>query len=178
MRIKSKWNERAKPQSIEDIAKAVGFISWQIATNSLLELETNGYESDDQNQRLKIIREFLIFLLQIADRLVYERLDAEQRQCFITTLVIHVADTLVDNQKDIGNSESRDIFINLFNQRAENYSELSFNNGEAGFDFLRYFGEQIATIIQNNRFISQQVIEIEGPDAIDKLQKGMSNLFG
>ncbi|MBE9562368.1 MAG: hypothetical protein IMF12_05855, partial [Proteobacteria bacterium] len=95
MRIKSKWNKRAKQQSIEDIAKAVGFISWQIATNNLLELENSGYETNDQTQRLQIIREFLIFLLQVADRLVYERLNTEQRQCFITTLAIHVADTLI-----------------------------------------------------------------------------------
>jgi len=177
MRIKSKWNKRAKPQSIEDIAKAVGFISWQIATNSLLELENNGYETNNQIQRLQIIREFLVFLLQVADRLVYERLDTEQRQRFITTLALHVANTLVDNQTDVGTNEGKSVFIDLLNQRAEDYSELSFNNGEAGFDFLRYFGEQVAVIIQENSFVSQQVIDIEGPDAVERLQKGINGLF-
>ncbi|MDM8569327.1 hypothetical protein QUF50_07450 [Thiotrichales bacterium HSG1] len=177
MRIKTKWNKRAKPQSIEDIAKAVGFISWQIATNSLLELENNGYENSTQTQRLQIVREFLIFLLQVADRLVYKQLDTEQRQRFITTLAIHVADTLTDNYTDIGNLEDSSVFINLLNQRAEDYSELSFNNGEAGFDFLRYFGEQIAIIMQNDHFVSQQIVDIEGPDAIEKLHKGIDGLF-
>ncbi|MDM8565157.1 hypothetical protein QUF74_05835 [Candidatus Halobeggiatoa sp. HSG11] len=177
MRIKSKWNKRAKPQSIEDIAKAVGFISWQIATNSLLELENNGYESNDQTQRLQIIQEFLIFLIQVADRLVYEQLDTEQRQSFITNLAIHVANTLADNQIDIGYSEGKKDFINLLNQRSEDYSELNFKDGEAGFDFLRYFGEQVTIIMQNNRFISQQIVDIEGPDAIQRLQKGINELF-
>ncbi len=177
MRIKSNWNKRAKPQSIENIAKAVGFISWQIATNSLLELENNGYETNNQIQRLQIIREFLVFLLQVADRLVYEQLDTEQRQLFITTLALHVAGTLVDNQTDVGANEGKKVFIDLLNQRAEDYSELSFNNGEAGFDFLRYFGEQVAAIIQENNFLSQQVVDIEGPDAVEKLRKGIKGLF-
>ncbi|HHB92432.1 MAG TPA: hypothetical protein ENK59_04370 [Thioploca sp.] len=177
MRIKSKWNKRAKSQSIEEIAKAVGFISWQIATNSLLELENNGYETNSQIQRLKIIQEILVFLVQVADRLVYENLNIEQRKLFITTLAFYVADTLIDNQKDVGNFVGRNVFIDLLNQRSENYSELSFNNGEAGFDFLRYFGEQMSIIFQDNHFVSQQIVDIEGPDIVEKLQKGIKSLF-
>ena len=177
MRIKSKWNKRAKPQSIEEIAKAVSFISWQIATNSLLELENSGYETNNQIQRLKIIQEFLVFLLQVADRLVYEKLNTDQRRIFITTLALHVADTLVDNQKDFGDFTGKDAFIDLLNQCSEDYSELNFNNGEAGFDFLRYFGERIAIVIQDNHFVSQQIVDIEGPDIVAKLQKGISGLF-
>ncbi|MFK5969723.1 MAG: hypothetical protein QM487_06330 [Candidatus Marithrix sp.] len=177
MRIKSKWNKRAKSQSIEEIAKAVGFISWQIATNSLLELENSGYETNSQIQRLKIIQEILVFLVQVADRLVYENLNTEQRQLFITTLAFHVADTLIDNQKDFGNFAGKNVFIDLLNQRFEDYSELSFNNDEAGFDFLRYFGEQMAIVLQDNHFVSQQIVDIEGPDIVEKLQKGIKGLF-
>ncbi len=88
MRIKSRWNKRAQEQSIEDIAGALGFISWKIATNGVLELENKGYQTDSNAHRLQIIREFLAFLLQVADRLAYEQLDEEERQRFIIALAL------------------------------------------------------------------------------------------
>ena len=68
MRIKSRWNKRAKKQSLEDIAGALGFISWKIATNGVLELENKGYQTVSNAHRLQIVGEFLAFLLKRALR--------------------------------------------------------------------------------------------------------------
>ena len=38
MRMKSRWNKKAKPQTLEEIAQALGLICWQIAANGVLEL--------------------------------------------------------------------------------------------------------------------------------------------
>ncbi len=178
MQIKSRWNKRAQEQSIEDIAGALGFISWKIATNGVLELENKGYQTDSNAHRLQIIGEFLAFLLQVADRLAYEQLDEEERQRFIIALALHIADTFADNQRDVlGEGEHRKAFIDLLNQRAEDYAELGFRDGEAGFDFRRYFGEQVAAVMTEKHFVSQQVMDIEGPEAIKTLKKGMQDLF-
>ncbi len=178
MRINTRWNKRAKKQSLENIAGAVGFISWKIATNGVLELENKGYQTESNAHRLQIIGEFLAFLLQTADRLVYDLLSDEERQRFITALALHMADTFADNQRDaLGEGEHRKAFIDLLNQRAEDYAELSFRNGEAGFDFLRYFGEQVAAVMTEKHFVSQQVMDIEGPEAIKTLKKGMRDLL-
>ncbi len=178
MRIKSRWNKRAKEQSLEQIAGALGFICWRIATNALLELENKGYHTESNAHRLQIIGEFLAFLLQVADRLVYEELDDEERQRFITALALHLAKTFADNQHDmLGEGEHRKEFIDLLNQRAEDYSELSFRNQEAGFDFLRYFSEQVAAVMDDKHFVSQQVMDIDGPEAIKTVKRGLQDLF-
>ncbi len=178
MHIKSHWNKRAKEQSLEKIAGALGFISWKIAANHVLELENKGYKIENDTHSLQVIGEFLAFLLQIADRLAYERIGTEERQRFISALANHIADTFTDNQRDVlGDGEYRKAFIDLLNQRAEEYSEFSFRNDEAGFDFLRYFGEQIAALMADKHFISQQVMDIDGPEAIKTLKKGMQDLF-
>jgi hypothetical protein len=178
MHIKSRWNKRAKKQSIEDIAGALGFISWKIATNGVLELENKGYKTESNAHRLQIIGEFLAFLLQVADRLAYDQMENEKRQRFITALAIHMADTFADNQRDmLGEGEHRKTFIDLLNQRADDYAKLNFRDGEAGFDFRRYFGEQVAAVMAEKHFVSQQVMDIEGPEAIKTLKKGMRDLF-
>ncbi len=178
MRIKSRWNKRAKKQSIEDIAGALAYISWRIAGNGVLELENKGYETKSNYHRLEIIGEFLAFLLQVGDRLAYERMEDEERQRFITALAMHMADTFAENKRDLlGEGEYRKAFIDLINQQAEDYAELSFSNGEAGFDFLRYFGERVASVMTDKHFSSQQVMDVEGPDAIKTFKKGMEDLF-
>lgn len=179
MRIKSRWNKRAKKQSIEDIAGALAYISWRIAGNGVLELESKGYETTSNNHRLDIIGEFLAFLLQVGDRLAYERMEDEERQRFITALAMQMADTFAENKRDLLGKEGeyRREFIDLINQQAEDYAELSFSNGEAGFDFLRYFGERVASVISDKHFSSQQVMDIEGPDALKTFKKGMEDLF-
>lgn len=178
MKIKSRWNKRAKPQTLEDIAGALGFISWTIAGNAVLQLENKGYETTSNNHRLDIIGEFLTFLLQVADRLAYKQMDDEKRQSFIVALAQHMANTFAENKKDLlGEGEHRQTFIDLINNRAEDYAELSFNNGEAGFDFLRYFGEQVEALMKEKHFASQEVMDIEAPDAIRSFKKAMTDLF-
>lgn len=178
MKIKSRWNKRAKLQTIEDIAGALGFIGWTISGNAVLELEKKGYDTTSNNHRLDIIGEFLTFLLQVADRLAYKQMDDEKRQAFIVALAQHMADTFAGNKKDLlGEGEHRQAFIDLINKRAEDYAGLSFNNGEAGFDFLRYFGEQVEALMKEKHFASQQIMDIEAPDAIRAFKKAMTDLF-
>jgi len=178
MRIKTRWNKRAKEQTLEQIATALGIICWKIATNSVLELENKGYHTKSNAHRLQIIKEFLIFLIQIADRLAYEQLSPEERQRLVTALALHLATTFADNQQDIlGKGEHKAKFIERLNQRAQDYAELSFNDSEAGFDFLRYFGEQVAAVMAEKHFVSQQVMAVEGPEAVKFLKKSMHDLL-
>jgi hypothetical protein len=65
----------------------------------------------------------------------------------------------------------------LLNQRADTYASLSFANGEAGFDLRRYFGERVAALLNNDTFVSQQAMDVEAPNAIKTLAKGMRDLF-
>ena len=178
MRIRARWNKHAREQSLEDIAGALNVICWKITTQVVLELENKGYKTHSNAHRLEIIGELLAFLLQIVDRLVYEQLEEEDRHRLVSTLAARMIDTYVGNQRDIlGPGEYRKAFIELLNQRAEDYAELSFNNGQAGFDFLRYFGEQVEALMEEKHWVSQELISIVGPEAVKVVKKGLQDLF-
>ncbi len=180
MHIKSRWNKQAKTQSPDNIASAIAMVCWKIATQSVLELENKGYQTHSQAHRLQIIGEFLAFLLQVSDRLAYENLDIAERERLITALAKRLTDIYADNQQTILNQEGpyRQTFIDLLNSRAEDYAELSFQAGQAGFDFLRYFGECVEKIMAEKHWVSQEITDIHGPIAVTTLTKSFHNLLG
>lgn len=178
MHLKNRWNKRARKQSLEDIAGALSFISWKIATDIVVHIENQGFVTDSQAQRLEIIGECLAFLLQIADRLSYDQMDDVTRQHFITTLALKMAQTFADNKRDVmGEGTHREAFIDLLNQRAVDYAGLNFHDSQAGFDLLRYFGQQIAMVMQEAQWLSEYIVDIKGPAAVSDFKKSMDNLL-
>jgi hypothetical protein len=86
---------------------------------------------------------------------------------------------ILDNQRDLLKEELhyREDFIAHLNQRANDYAELSFNDDQPGFDFLRYFGEQVATTLPEQRWISEYVAEVRGPEAVHDLRRSLVSLL-
>ncbi len=179
MHLRNRFNKRAKPKSLEEIAAALSFISWKIASHAVLEIENQGFKTTSNAHRLQIATEFLIFLLQVSDRLSVIYLEAQERQSFITILALRVAEMVADNQRDLMKTEGnhQEIFIQQLNQRADDYAELSFNDQTPGFDFLRYFGEQVAATLPEERWISEYVIDVRAPEAVHDLQRSFINLL-
>lgn len=181
MRIKSKWNVKGKEHSVEEIASAVAFIIWRIGQNIVLNLENEGFQTDSLKQRLDIIFESVAFFVHICDRLAYDEMDDEERSKYITAMVMHAIRLIKENLRDIegiDGEEATRIYIDLFNQRMADYSEFPFD-GDPGFNFKRYYGEKVAACMgpQDNKWISQQVMDIEVPEAMKTLKRGLNNLF-
>jgi hypothetical protein len=182
MRIKSRWNKKAKPQTLQEIAQALGFICWQIAANGVLELENRGFHTATNYHRLQIVGEYLAFLLQVTDRLCYGKLSELQRQQFVLSLARKLADTFAENQTDLLQTESPQFrlnFLNLLNQRALEYAEFAFSDEQPHFDFLRYFGEKMAAVLPGEKglWISQYFSEHEAHEGIETLKRGMTGLL-
>lgn len=182
IRLKTKWHEKGRERSVEEIAGTLGFIVWRIAANGLLELENEGFVTYSNAHRLEIMAEFLAFLLHSADRLAYDehKLDADSRAELITAVALHLADTYAENQQDLfGPGDYKPPFIDVLNRRGEEYSELGFSGGEAKLDFLRHFGERVAEILgeKNRHWASQHIIELDGPEALKPLRKAMQDML-
>ena len=180
MRVKNRWRKGKGPKTIEDQSNALGFIVWQISSNALLELENKQYQTDSNSHRLDVIEEFACFLIQCTDRLAYERMDDEKRQTFINTIAIKVAKTLQENRLDVQGAEDFvNPFIEKLNARFSTYSECQFADDEPGYSLYRALGNFVQPIMgeRNNRWVSDQVLDIEGPDAFDVLKKSMDNLL-
>ena len=69
LRIKSRWHDDGAERSVDEIASALAFISWRIAKDKAINLHGEDYIYDSDEQRMDVIVEYLIFQLQIVDRL-------------------------------------------------------------------------------------------------------------
>ena len=181
MRIRSKWSAKNRDRSPEEIAGVVGFIAWRICTQAVLELENNDFQTDTQVQRLAIIWEFAAFLIHVTDRMMYDRMDEEERAVFISAMAKAMAQTMQDNMEDyLGNGFYKPDLINTLNVRMNEYSKFGYSN-ESGpsFPMLRYFGECVTAVMgeRQKKWVTTQIIDIEAPDAIKTLKRGIANLL-
>jgi hypothetical protein len=181
VRVKSKWNLKDKQRSLSETGGAMAFILWRIAQQGVLNLENEGFQTDTNAQRLDIIAEFLAFLVHLVDRMTSDDLGQNERVEFITSMARHLADNMQQNRTDAeGKGEYRQTLVNLLNERATDYAEFSFTDNEPGFAFRRYFGENVRAVMgaKDNKWITDQVMDIEVPEALKPLSKALRDLFG
>ena len=180
VRVKSKWNNKGRARTLEEIGGAAAFILWRIAQQGLLNLENENFQTDTRAQRIDVITEFLAFLVHLADRMKAEALDANERRAFITSLAQHLASQVQENRTDAqGKGEYRKPFIELLNARAADYAECPMPDGEPGYAMKRYFGDSVRAVIgeKDNKWVTDQVMEIEVPETLPPLKKALRELF-
>lgn len=177
MRVKSKWHT-TQVKTIEDISGAMAFICWRITKNHLEDLINEGFVIEKE-QVFDVIVEYLCFLIQSIDRLVFKILNTKQRQELIHKLAKQSAFYYQENKEDrIGEGNHWKAFINTYNQRSKDYSDYGFIGNEPDYHFLRYFAEKVKlamTDIDSN-WIVQQMIEIQAPKAFKKIAQSVDDL--
>lgn len=175
-RLKRSWNFRDKERSMKDIGSALSFNIWQISGNGLLELENEGFQTDSRSQRLDVVCEFAAYLLQIADRLTFDKISLEQRNNLISFTGIHMASIVQNNREDSdGPGDYIQVFLSLLNARINDYSACQFSEKDGpSFVFLRLLGDHITDQMgeKNKKWITSYVIDIAG----DKLFKSFRRI--
>ncbi len=177
MRVKSKWH-KTQVKTIEDIGGAMAFICWRITKNHLEDLINEGFVIEKE-QVFDVIAEYLCFLIQSIDRLVYKTLSTEQRQELINKLAKQSAFYYQENKVDrIGEGNHWKAFVKTYNQRSQDYSDYEFVNNEPDYHFLRYFAEKIKLAMTDvdEKWIVQQMIEIQAPKAFKKISASVDDL--
>ncbi len=177
MRVKSKWH-KTQVKTIEDIGGAMAFICWRITKNHLEDLINEGFVIEKE-QVFDVIAEYLCFLIQSIDRLVFKTLSAEQRQELINKLAKQSAFYYQENKEDrIGKGNHWKAFVNTYNQRSQDYSDYDFVGAEPDYHFLRYFAEKVKLAMTDvdEKWIVQQMIEIQAPKAFKKISESVDDL--
>lgn len=180
-RIRTRWHNKQKPKSIETIAGAMGMNIWKMASGTANKMYNEGFNFKNNSQLLDLIGEFVIFLVQLSDRIAYEELDAEQRQRFTQALAGHLVGTMVENQlEELGPSDGyQQAFIEKLNQRLEGYSEFSVSGGDPSYQMLRYFGTLADQVMggSDNKWVIEHVMEVEAPVLVKQLKEGMAKIL-
>ena len=181
MRIKSRWF-KSHQRTPQEIAGALAFVIWRIGDNALKNTRNAKFEIEIGAQYFSFLTEFLVFLVQVADRIAYRQLSAEDRIAFTSALANRVGETLADNQSRlVGNSlaEHKRRFIDKLNQRAGEYDEFGYGTNGPDFAFTRYLGFCIREVMDEKdaTWVIDQIMSIAAPEAVEMVEKTLRDLF-
>jgi len=178
MRIKNHWFKSERPKTVPEIAGAVAFTVWRVAQQVLRNMRRADFDIETGPQYFDFLTEWLIFLVQSADRIAFERL-GEDRVEFTTVLANRVGEFLADNRSDLlGDASAVDLkgrFIDLLNLRLSDYADFDLID----YGCLRYFAGQLAHVVgpRDTVWVHDQVMEIEAPQAVELVERGISGLL-
>lgn len=182
LRLNSRWHGSGE-KSFADIASALAFIGWKLAHDKAINLHGQNYVYDNDRQRMDVIVEYLIFELQVVDRLAHLRLelDDEQRSDLVITLAKKLAEHIQGNSQDLfGTGDYVAPFFQKLNERANEYAEFSYRDDGPSYPFMRHLGYEIQQIMgasQENRWVIDQVMDQDGPEVNKQLSRALDNLF-
>ena len=182
MRVRSRWFKSDREKTPEEIASAVAFIAWRVAQNALKNTRKAHFEVEVGPQYFDFMQEFLVFLIQVADRIAHRRQPWNLRVAFITALAHRVADILAENRGDLLGEPARDIksrFIERLNQAADDYAAFEYEPGGLNFPFVRCLGHAMESVMHgpDQQWVADQMMSIEAPEAMETLEKAFANLF-
>lgn len=181
LRIKSQWYDEDAERSLEEIAGALAFNGWRIAMDKAITLHGEQFVYDSDQQRLDVIAEYLIYQVQIVDRVVHEMLKQDERRTLITALALKLAEHMDENSRDLlGPGDYSTAFIERFNRRAVDYADLGFDSEGPSYPFMRHLGFEIQQVMgesKENRWVIDQVMDRDGPEVYKQLKRILRNLF-
>ena len=181
IRIKSRWWNDEAERSLPEIAGALAFIAWRIAMDKAINLHCERFVYESDAQRLAVISEYLIFLIQIADRLSHGMMDDEARRTLIVNFARKAVEHVQDNSQDLlGPGDYAGPFLALLNERSEAYAEFQLADDGPSYPFLRHLGFEIQQLMgegQENRWVIDQVMDKDGWDAYKQFARAFENLF-
>lgn len=183
IRIKSHWHNDASDRSLEEIGGALAFNAWRIAKDKAINLHGEDFVYETDPQRLAVISEYLIFQVQVVDRVAHDLLEMTDadRRILVVTFVKKLAGHMQDNGSDIlGPGDYGSPFIAKLNERAREYAEFHFTAEGPSYPFYRHLGYLIQGIMGRegeNRWVIDQVMDKDGPDVAKKMMRTATDLM-
>ena len=192
LRIKTRWHRSRRTRknieagkrekTMDELAGVVAFNIWKIAQNVFSHMEKEGFRFANDKQAIGVIIETVAFLTQVADRMVYEYFDTDERREFVTSAAKHLGQTLQTNQMDLqGPDDYLNPFIDTLNTRFAEYAECSFDRAEGpGYAFKRVLGDKIAQVMAESdaKWVVEHVMEIEVPEAVKTTMRLVTDVMG
>ncbi|MYD75665.1 MAG: hypothetical protein F4093_04300 [Gammaproteobacteria bacterium] len=179
-RIRTAWKSRDRTVSVDDLANALSAICWRIALSAAKNLHQQDFIYADDGQRLAVIREYLFFLIHCSDRLMHDRLRQGDRETFVTRLSLnclrHYAENtleLLERQPDMKEA------LDALNHVTSTLAGFRFPDQRPGYEMYRLLGARIREILgedQINKWVIDQIMEVDGPEVFDLFDKSCTKL--
>ncbi|MBU0500753.1 MAG: hypothetical protein KJ558_12285 [Gammaproteobacteria bacterium] len=183
IRIKSHWHNEESTRSLEEVGGALAFNAWRIAKDKAINLHGKDFVYRTDAQRMAVIAEYLIFQVQVVDRMAHGVLDLDEasRRRLIVGFVKNIAGQMQDNSTDLfGPGDHGAAFIARLNERAGEYTGFNFDADGPSYPFYRHLGFEIQRIMGKegeNRWVIDQVMDRDGPDLARKMMRTVVELM-
>jgi hypothetical protein len=182
LRMKTRFRSKG-PKTIEDRANVVAYNIWKIAQETCRRMEKEGFKFASDLQLAAVITEMVAFLVQIADRSVYGQLPEDERARFVNALGRELAGHMAANLQETGGAgeDHARRFVATLNARFADYAECEYDpRSGPGYRFLRYLGDKVAAVMAatDNKWVVEQVMEIEAPEAVKAVRKLVHEVLG
>ncbi len=185
LRIKTHWFKVEQAREPAEVASALAATVWRTASHRVANLRQQHFDVEVGAPYVAMMAEILCLLVVVGDRIAYRHDQGEWRTAFTTALTLKIADLMADNFDDLlgpttdGGFRAR--FVEHMNRRADEYAECPYGDEGPSFAMLRYFGELVEAVTANEadrRWAQDQAITVEGPEAIDVVERAMRGLMG
>lgn len=185
LRIKNQWFKTQREKTPFENASAVAFIVWRVTQNMVKHMREAKFDIDVGVQYFAFMREILLFLCAVVDRVAFARMSAQQRAEFTEALVVRVADILDDSEAEwlgpapAGQPSWRDRFIDQFNAAVEDYAEFEHDAQGPSFAFVRYLGSRVEQVMpeKDRRWVIDQLMAFEVPEALEMVMRGINGVL-
>lgn len=183
-RTKSRFFNKDKARDPATLASVAAFTAWRLGLATIKQMRTAQFEIEAGPQYFEVLREYLVFLVQVADRLALARLSLPERRQFTVSMVKRLAELVAENESRLLAEDERPIrqqFIDLFNSRADDYAQVDFGEGigqDVAFMRLASVALTKAVAPQDRAWVADQVMSFEAPAAVKTLRKVIDDLVG
>ncbi|GAB4167550.1 MAG: hypothetical protein Fur0039_05400 [Rhodocyclaceae bacterium] len=182
MRAKSRWFAKGRAHSPEAAASVVAMTLWKLALATIRSMREAKFSIEAGPGYFAFLREYLVFLIHVADRYAYTRFDAAGRAAFTTWVARRLAELCAENEAELLGGDAGAAarsFIDTVNARGADYAVFGFDEKEGpDFGFGRYLGNRLLELVppQDRSWVIDQVMAIEVPDAVQTLKSVFSGL--
>ncbi|MDH4114517.1 MAG: hypothetical protein OEU89_03520 [Burkholderiaceae bacterium] len=183
-RTKSRFFAKDKARDPATLASVAAFTTWRLGLQTIKRMRDADFEIEATPQYFDFLSEFLVFLINVADRFAFARLPLPERRVFTVSMVRRLAELLTENESRLLGTDPEAIrrgFIDRFNARADDYASFEFDEANGpDFAFLRYAGHAMLGVVaeRDRAWVTDQVMTIEAPDAVTTLRRVMDNVVG
>ena len=195
VRLKTRWHRSkrsdrnrkgsSKEKSLEDLSGVVAFNIWKLAKETFLRMEKENFRFREDTQAIDVVAELCIFMLHIVDRMIYDNVPEEQRGPLVNGIAMDLAKSVETNQIELLGPDDpvgsyMETFIEKLNDRLSNYAECGFDDEGPAYDFKRVLAQNISEImaITDNKWVIEQIIDIEAPEVIERIQPVVRDVLG
>ena len=183
IRIRSRFHKGGRERSAAELASVVAMLAWKLALESIKRMRQAQFDIELGRSYFDYVSEQLAFHAHLADRIAYRRLSAQARGEFTRALALRLAQVVEDNAgmllREAEPGACQRDFLQRFNASGDDYAHFDYADDGPDFGFRRCFADRLRAAVpaKDHLWITDQVMEIEVPEAASVLEKTLAGLF-